>query len=92
MFGLLALIVAFLGADSEIRAIWSLFEVLLFTISAWIEINNRDQCTLYSSIVRYVLPSSISPISVSNNYDGLIGFHHLTMLLCHYPVASPQGD
>jgi len=39
----------------------------------------------------YVVPSRLSPLSASKSWDFLIGFHHLTMLACHYPVATDAG-
>lgn len=39
----------------------------------------------------YVIPGRYSPLSSSRSFDGLIFFHHVVMIACHYPVASPQG-
>jgi hypothetical protein len=44
-----------------------------------------------ADFIWYVIPGKYSPFSSSNSWDFLIGFHHIVMIMCHYPVASNQG-
>jgi len=44
-----------------------------------------------ADFIWYVIPGRFSPFSTTKSWDFLIGFHHIVMIMCHYPVASNQG-